>query len=322
MSNGVLSERSESKGANLRLVCSSGTRASARPSHPQEISMTHLHHPLVLIVDDDPDTRELYRMVLESVGYRVEDAGHVRTAVAAAAAHLPDVVVTDWMLPDGEGLDVCRGLRAHRQTRKVPIIAVTGVTLDQAAEKHAQLEGITAIIRKPAPPDDILAAIGAALTKAAERRLCDAATRTRRYADQVRRRALSSAGCSAGMPVDPGVLLERVASRSDQSIALVLVDDSGHYVAASGATRELTGYDAAELAGLTVWDLTPLPDSVDQGLWRQFIATGAQQGRYVLRRRDGRPVDAQYCALANIAPGWHVSAFAELPALPLTLRTF
>jgi PAS domain S-box-containing protein len=285
--------------------------------------MTDLHPPLVLIVDDDSDTRELYRMVLESVGYRVEDAGHVRTATAAARALIPDVVVTDWLLPDGEGLEVGRALRANRHTRRIPIVAVTGVTLDQAAETNASLEGITAILRKPANPDDILSAISAALTNAAERRLCDAATRTRRYAEQVRRLAMSPAGCRAGIRVDPGVLLERVASRSDHSIALVLADDSGHYVAASGATREVTGYDAAELAGLTVWDLAPPSESVDgKGLWSQFIATGAQQGRYVLRRRDGRPVDAQYCALANIAPGWHVSAFAEARALPLSLRTF
>ncbi len=282
--------------------------------------MTDLHHPLVLIVDDDSDTRELYRMVLESVGYRVEDAGHVRTATAAALALIPDVVVTDWMLPDGEGLDVGRALRANRRTRRIPIVAVTGVTLGQAAEVNASLEGITAILRKPANPDEILSAISTALTKAAERRLCDAATRARRYAEQARRRAMSPAGSCAGIRVDPGVLLERVASRSDHSIALVLADDSGHYVAASGATREVTGYDAAELAGLTVWDLAP-PESVHgKGLWNQFIATGAQQGHYVLRRRDGRPVDAQYCALANIAPGWHVSAFAERPAHPLTLR--
>jgi two-component system, cell cycle response regulator DivK len=285
--------------------------------------MTDLHHPLVLIVDDDSDTRELYRMVLESVGYRVEDAGHVRTATAAALALIPDVVVTDWLLPDGEGLEIGRALRANRRTRRIPIVAVTGMSLDQAAETNASLEGITAILRKPANPDDMLSAISIALTKAAERRLCDAATRTRRYADQVRRLAMSPAGSRAGIRVDPGVLLERVASRSDHSIVLVLADDSGHYVAASGATRELTGYDAAELAGLTVWDLTPSSQSVDgQGLWSQFIASGAQQGRYVLRRRDGRPVEAQYCALANIAPGWHVSALAELPAHPLTLRAF
>jgi PAS domain S-box-containing protein len=281
--------------------------------------MTDLRHPLVLIVDDDLDTCDLYRMVLESVGYRVEESGNVRGAIAAAGHAVPDVVLTDWLLPDGDGLEVCRALRSHRPTRRVPVIAVTGLSLDQAAEANAHLEGIAAILRKPANPDDILAAIQVALTKVGERRLCDAATRTRRYAAQARRRAVAN-GCAAEAALDPRLLLQRAALRSGDSIALVIVNDAGYYLAASGATRELTGYDAAELAGLTVWDLAPEADAVDpRGLWRQFIATGAQQGRYLLRRRDGQAVDAQYCALANIAPGWHVSAIAELPDLPITL---
>ena len=61
--------------------------------------MTDSRHPLVLIVDDDLDTRELYRMVLESVGYRVEDVGLVQRAIAAVSAQVPDVVLTDWLLP-------------------------------------------------------------------------------------------------------------------------------------------------------------------------------------------------------------------------------
>jgi hypothetical protein len=55
------------------------------------------------------------------------------------------------------------------------------------------------------------------------------------------------------------------------------------------------------------------------GLWKQFIATGVQEGHYILRRRDGAAVEAQYCALANIAPGWHVSALSEAPHMPITL---
>ena len=282
--------------------------------------MTTDHHPLVLVVDDDSDTRELYRMMLESVGYRVADAAQVHSALAVAAGACPDVVLTDWLLPDGDGFEVCRSLRANRLTRHVPVIAVTGVSLDQGAETNARLDCFTAILRKPADPDDILAAIGTALTKAAERRLCAAATRTRRYAQRARRRAaVSPQDGEPGIGVDPGALLARVASRSDHSIALVLADDSGHCVAASGATREVTGYEPAELARLTVWDLTP-PDAADgPQLWRQFIAAGAQQGRYVLRHRDGQPIATQYCSLANVAPGWHVSAFVERPDLPLTL---
>ena len=282
--------------------------------------MTDSRNPLVLIVDDDLDTRELYRMVLESVGYRVEDVGLVQRAIAAVAAQVPDVVLTDWLLPDGTGLEVCRALRAGRTTRRVPVVAVTGMALDESGLSAARNEGIAGMLRKPANPDDILAAIRSGLARATERRLCDAAMRTRRYAEHVRRRAgaRGTNGCEVRM--DAGLLLRRAASRSDEAITLVIADDAGHYLAASGATRALTGYDAAELTGLSVWDLTPLPKAADgRGLWKEFIAAGMQHGQYVLRRRDGQPVEAQYYAVANIAPGWHVSAIAELPDLPVTL---
>ena len=280
--------------------------------------MTDSHHPLVLVVDDDADTRELYRMVLESVGYRVEDAAYVRDALAAAARAVPDLVMTDWLLPDGDGLDVCRELRGWRPTRRVPFIAVTGLSLDEAGKDRAREKGVDAILRKPVNPDDVLAAIRTALTIASERRLCNAATRARRYTEHVGRRRAAS-GCTAGL--DAGALLQRAASRSDGSIALLIADDSAHYVAASGATRDLTGYEAVELAGLSVWDLTPPSNAAaGQALWKQFIAAGTAQGRYVLRRRDGTAIEAQYCAVANIAPGWHVSALTELPDLPVTLQ--
>ena len=282
--------------------------------------MTDIRGPLVLVVDDDFDTRELYRLVLEMVGYRVEDAGHVKGAFAAASRVIPDVVLADWLLPDGSGLELCRALRANRQTRRIPVVAVTGLAMDGAGLGSARDEGLAGVIRKPANPDDILAGIRCAFSRAAERRLADAAKRTRRYAELVHRRAGSAAADGEAGRMTAGALLERAASRSDDSITLLIADDDGRYVAAGGAARELTGYDAAELARLSVWDLTPLPDAADgRGLWQQFIAAGTQRGQYVLRHRDGQPVDAQYCALANIAPGWHVSAIAGLPSLPTTL---
>ena len=48
---------------------------------------------------------------------------------------VPDVVLTDWLLPDGNGLDVCRALERRAATRHVPVVAVTGLTLDGGAVK-------------------------------------------------------------------------------------------------------------------------------------------------------------------------------------------
>jgi PAS domain S-box-containing protein len=279
---------------------------------------TDLDPPLVLVVDDDSDTRELYRMVLESVGYRVEDAANVRAASTVLSRIVPDAVLTDWLLPDGDGLDVCHALRGRGATRTVPVVAVSGLTFDGEGEARARQEGVVTFLEKPTDPDAILGASRDALLVGTERRLRAAAERAKRYAEHVsrHRRLTDRAGC----PAEAEALLRRAAARSGDGVALMIADDSAHYVAASGPTRELTGYDASELTALSVWDLTPLADTVEgHGLWKQFIATGVQQGHYVLRRRDGKPIEAQYVALANIAPGWHVSAIAEVPHMPVSL---
>lgn len=284
---------------------------------PVTVSM---NEPLVFVVDDDQDTRELYRVILESVGYRVQDAGHVAAAASGFHAVVPDVVLTDWRLPDGTGLDVCEALHARGATRQVPVVALSGLAVPSALESRARLRGCVEFLEKPADPDTILAAIAQALSIGTARRVRAAASRTKRYAERVRRRAIDLRSDAANARASASALLALVAARTDHPVALMIADDSAHYVAVSGDTRSLTGYDPSELTDLTVWDLTPLPDAgAGQGLWLQFIAAGQQEGSYRLRRRDGASVEAQYCAIANIAPGLHVSAIAQTAPMPATL---
>jgi CheY-like chemotaxis protein len=274
-----------------------------------------LNPPLVLVVDDDADTRELYRMMLESVGYRVEDVASVSSADAALALR-PDVVLTDWLLPDGNGLDVCRALGRRVLTRHVPVVAVTGLTLAGEAVNVEECPAIVRLLQKPADPDAILAGIREAAMIGLGRRLRAAAARAKRYAEKIRRRTRRPGDIRA----DAEALLQRAVARSGDSVTLMIADDHARYVAASGPTRELTGYGSNELATLSVWDLTPLPNTPEgQHLWQQFIEAGTQEGHCLLRHRDGRAVEARYVALANIAPGWHLSAIAEAPDMPASL---
>jgi CheY-like chemotaxis protein len=271
-------------------------------------------HPCILAVDDDLDTRELYQIVLESVGYRVALAGSVRVAAETISRTAPHVVLTDWRLPDGDGFDVCRAVRSDVRARHAPIIAVTGISMQPPALTEARERGFTSVLLKPVLPEDILRAVRGATEIAAARRLRAAARRLLRYAQSVR----YAKGAGGGQqPIDTAVLTARAASKSGEDIALVLADDRAHYVAAAGSTRQLTGYEPQELLSLSVWDLTPTPTGIaGQGLWESFIASGTQEGRYTLRRRDGVAVEAQYCAIANVVPGLHVSALAEATQIP------
>jgi CheY-like chemotaxis protein len=117
--------------------------------------------PLVLVVDDDEDTRELYRLIFESAGYRVAEAGFLRQAAAVLLTD-PAIVLTDWLLPDGNGLDVCAA--ASARGAGIRVIAVTGLALDEEQQAAARARGCVAILQKPIDPDALLAAVVAGLS--------------------------------------------------------------------------------------------------------------------------------------------------------------
>src|SRR3954468_23197832 len=76
----------------------------------------------VLVVDDDPTVAEVVSGYLDRAGYQVDVAGDGHSALVRAAAHWPDLVVLDLMLPGMDGLEVCRRIRARGP---VPVIMLT-----------------------------------------------------------------------------------------------------------------------------------------------------------------------------------------------------
>jgi PAS domain S-box-containing protein len=102
---------------------------------------------------------------------------------------------------------------------------------------------------------------------------------------------------------------------ADMPVALLVANNSGHYVDVNALATELTGYSRAELLRMSVWDLTPDGSAAaGRAMWRKFIAAGQMTGKYPLCRKDGTKVRADFRAWANVLPGLHVSALAT-PAL-------
>jgi CheY-like chemotaxis protein len=111
-----------------------------------------VENPLhVLLVEDDRDTREMYFEYLSYSGMVVTEAATGRRALERVAEHRPDVVVTDIAMPEMDGLELSRRLRAAADTRDVPIIAVSG----QASER-AREAGANVVLEKPCEPDTLL----------------------------------------------------------------------------------------------------------------------------------------------------------------------
>jgi CheY-like chemotaxis protein len=105
----------------------------------------------VLLVEDDPDTREMYSEYLSYSGLTVTEAATGRRALERAQQERPDVVVTDIAMPEMDGLELSRRLRAHAPTHDVPIIAVSGQASDRAREAGADV-----VLDKPCEPDRLL----------------------------------------------------------------------------------------------------------------------------------------------------------------------
>src|SRR5918996_3254396 len=93
----------------------------------------------VLVVDDLDDTRDLVTELLTRAGYTVLAAADGAEALAAIERALPDLVLSDVMMPNINGFELCRRLKADATTRLIPVVLVTALN-----ERQDRLEGITA----------------------------------------------------------------------------------------------------------------------------------------------------------------------------------
>jgi DNA-binding response OmpR family regulator len=116
----------------------------------------------ILVVDDDPKTVASVRLYLEHAGYQVDDAGDGRAALERArAAPAPDLVVLDRMLPQVDGLAVCRALRAESA---LPIILLTARTTEADRLEGLDL-GADDYVSKPFSPRELVARVRAVLRR-------------------------------------------------------------------------------------------------------------------------------------------------------------
>ncbi len=102
----------------------------------------------ILVVDDNPDFIDLYRLILKHAGYDIHSATHGQTALHYVAQHRFDLIVMDVMMPDINGYDVCRKIVQTTQANPVPVIMVSaGGNLD--FPHKARQAGAIGCLHKP-----------------------------------------------------------------------------------------------------------------------------------------------------------------------------
>ena len=146
--------------SGLAAMALHGGGASSGAAHNPQ-----LMNPRVLLVDDDARLASMVGDYLRHAGFEVETAGSLAAARERLGAEAYDTLVLDLMLPDGDGLDLCREIRADARTRHLPLLMLTA--RGEPMDRIVGLElGADDYLPKPFEPRELLARVKALLLRA------------------------------------------------------------------------------------------------------------------------------------------------------------
>lgn len=110
----------------------------------------------ILVVDDEPDQREIYRAVLRHAGYRVLEAGDAVEGVRLATRELPDLILLDIALPLVDGWQTVRLLKQDTRTAAIPVCAISARVLAEEQRYRVAEAGFECYLLKPIEPRHVL----------------------------------------------------------------------------------------------------------------------------------------------------------------------
>jgi PAS domain S-box-containing protein len=197
---------------------------------------TGLPKPRILLVEDEATLREHLAQAL-SDDYVVDTAGDGREALRAVMQVLPELIVTDIVMPDIDGIELLKTLRSTRRTQTVPVLLISGRAIDEQRIDGFK-EGADAYLAKPYTVRELRACIGSMLQSARRR---DEAAR-REALEQAERKALT----------DRAALLESITD------AFYALDGEFRFTYLNQRTLEHFGATREMLLGNVLWDVFPM----------------------------------------------------------------
>ena len=129
--------------------------------------MTTTEPKKIIIVEDEPDTAEMFAEMMRLSGYHVLKSYGGTPAIALISHEIPDAVVLDVMMPDLSGLEVLRHLRQNPRLEKIPVIAVSAKSLPSDI-KNGLDAGANKYLTKPVAFQDLNAAVRDMINAAAD----------------------------------------------------------------------------------------------------------------------------------------------------------
>ena len=209
--------------------------------------MTERLQGTVLYVDDDEVNRHTFSWLLRKAGFEVKEAATGRDALRLVAEK-PDLVVLDVNLPDIDGFEVCRRIKAHPATTAIPVLHLSGVHVRPEDKRHGLTEGADAYLTKPVEPQDLIAQARALL------RLRQAEERARAAARQ----------------------WQATFDALDEVVCLL--DRQGRVLRCNRALLRTLGKSPHQVLGRPCHELIGLPPGDEAPALRRMLATRVRQG--------------------------------------------
>jgi PAS domain S-box-containing protein len=253
---------------------------------PASVDPETLRGRTILVVDDEPDSRELLRHMLEELGCRVVTAGDGIEGLAVARRESPDLITLDLMMPRMNGWEMLRALRDDPEVREVPVVIVSLL----AEDGSGQVLGAVDLLQKPVDRDALARAVRRNLTRAGARVLVvdddpDARSVLSRYLEDagfavqaaehglealryLKRVPVELVITDLSMPVMDGItLLGRMRASPDLALIPVLVLTGRDVTAAEREVLDRAGVPVLRKAG-----------AVEEELRRALVAVAERAG--------------------------------------------
>jgi PAS domain S-box-containing protein len=261
----------------------------------------------VLVIDPHEDTRTLYVEILGEANCVVFGAADGPSGVSLAENRLPDVIVTELVVPQLDGFGILQTLKANQLLSHTPVIAITGL-LHANARDRARNAGFTDVLAKPVELVALLQAVGEAVSKTPP---------DRRVRKRLRRSLLTLRRLGTHLANDP-LAQARIRRLIDRlQVAVLAFDDTGRYVAASPAVSSLTGYSRAQILARSIFQAPLVNPPVDMHQrWGQFLTAQHCTASGTVTDADGASIDLQ-AAFVTVLPGLHAAAIAPVPVEPI-----
>lgn len=144
--------------ASGRNLSSAQARRFILPFRFESTSKGKRMNELILVIEDQEDNRRIMRDLFTSADYQVVEAVTGEAGVTAAETHRPDIILMDIQLPDTDGYEVTRRIKANPSLASIPIIAVTSYALS-GDDIKAYEAGCDGYVSKPFSPRELLAKV-------------------------------------------------------------------------------------------------------------------------------------------------------------------